>query len=309
MAQPYRFRQAFGRVRSLFRGAREATFPRSFSFGFNFNGDHMLFNGDSMTFNSEEDPVGEILWTPDQLSTLVWFDPSNSDTVTASAGLVSQVDDLSGNENNAVQSSAAAQPTTDGEKLYFDGSNIMLIENDPFNGLQNFVVVAVTARTAGGWGNRWANSVISWNGESGNGWQIRQFDNLTETYSFAIRGTNGTENGDIVVDSIESPHIISGYRRNSDTRVFRVKGEELLNISDTGTVNYDAGLSGIGGRYRGVLESSDEAFFNGEISEILVMNYTTEDDITKAEGYLAHKWNLAADLPATHPYKNNAPTI
>ena len=27
----------------------------------------------------------------------------------------------------------------------------------------------------------------------------------------------------------------------------------------------------------------------------------------KIEGYLAHKWGLAANLPADHPYKTEAP--
>jgi hypothetical protein len=31
-------------------------------------------------------------------------------------------------------------------------------------------------------------------------------------------------------------------------------------------------------------------------------------DRQKLEGYLAHKWGLAANLPADHPYKSAAPT-
>lgn len=30
-------------------------------------------------------------------------------------------------------------------------------------------------------------------------------------------------------------------------------------------------------------------------------------DVQKAEGYLAHKWGLTANLPVSHPYKSSAP--
>ena len=30
-------------------------------------------------------------------------------------------------------------------------------------------------------------------------------------------------------------------------------------------------------------------------------------DVEKAEGYLAHKWGLTANLPVSHPYKSSAP--
>ena len=29
--------------------------------------------------------------------------------------------------------------------------------------------------------------------------------------------------------------------------------------------------------------------------------------LEKAEGYLAHKWGLTANLPVSHPYKSSAP--
>jgi len=34
---------------------------------------------------------------------------------------------------------------------------------------------------------------------------------------------------------------------------------------------------------------------------------TDISDVEKAEGYLAHKWNVASSLPNSHPYKNSAP--
>lgn len=49
-------------------------------------------------------------------------------------------------------------------------------------------------------------------------------------------------------------------------------------------------------------------FYNGTIYEVLIFNTNlTTDRRQKVEGYLAHKWGLAKELPATHPFKNNAP--
>jgi hypothetical protein len=48
--------------------------------------------------------------------------------------------------------------------------------------------------------------------------------------------------------------------------------------------------------------------FAGAFHEIIFLegeiDYKTRNRI---EGYLAHKWGLTANLPANHPYKNNAP--
>ena len=58
--------------------------------------------------------------------------------------------------------------------------------------------------------------------------------------------------------------------------------------------------------------SKDRTFMDrvwkGDLGELLI--YNTELNVSnfeKIEGYLAHKWGLTANLPANHPYKNNAP--
>ena len=51
------------------------------------------------------------------------------------------------------------------------------------------------------------------------------------------------------------------------------------------------------------------AELHGYLGEYLFCNAALSDsDRQKAEGYLAHKWGLAANLPVGHPYKNAAPT-
>ena len=48
-------------------------------------------------------------------------------------------------------------------------------------------------------------------------------------------------------------------------------------------------------------------FWDGDIHEIVVCTALSGADRERLEGYLAHKWGLTANLPASHPYKTEAP--
>ena len=68
-------------------------------------------------------------FSPLDLSPIVWLDASDTSTITASSGFVSQWNDKSGNGYNVVQATGANQPTTGSATinglnvLSFDGSN------------------------------------------------------------------------------------------------------------------------------------------------------------------------------------------
>jgi hypothetical protein len=51
-------------------------------------------------------------------------------------------------------------------------------------------------------------------------------------------------------------------------------------------------------------------YFSGQYGEFIIFkNELDEDERQKVEGYLAHKWGLTANLPASHPYKSVAPLV
>jgi uncharacterized repeat protein (TIGR02543 family) len=51
-------------------------------------------------------------------------------------------------------------------------------------------------------------------------------------------------------------------------------------------------------------------FLDGSICEVVMLSSSLgETDRQKLEGYLAHKWGLAANLPGGHPYEDTAPTV
>ena len=55
------------------------------------------------------------------------------------------------------------------------------------------------------------------------------------------------------------------------------------------------------------LVGSQQAIF--KFYEAVALPSPTTEIIEKAEGYLAHRWGLEANLPSGHPYKNEAPTV
>jgi hypothetical protein len=69
------------------------------------------------------------------------------------------------------------------------------------------------------------------------------------------------------------------------------------------TSNTNAAGFGIG---RG---ASAANYFAGDIAEVIVVRGAVSTaDRQRLEGYLAHRWGLAAGLPASHPYRNSPPT-
>lgn len=68
-------------------------------------------------------------WTPAQIQKSVWLDAADTSTITLNGATVSQWSDKSGNGRNAVQATAASQPTYTANSLngktslYFDGTD------------------------------------------------------------------------------------------------------------------------------------------------------------------------------------------
>jgi hypothetical protein len=62
--------------------------------------------------------------------------------------------------------------------------------------------------------------------------------------------------------------------------------------------------SGVSRFYFGSANNSANRYLTGQIGEILVYNTALSDlDRREVEGYLAWKWGLQGNLPATHPFK------
>lgn len=79
-------------------------------------------------------------WTPSDLTTIGWYDPSDSSTITESGGAVSQLDDKSGNSNDVIQATGAKQPVTGTRTL--NGLNVLDCDGGDFLWNSSFAIGA-----------------------------------------------------------------------------------------------------------------------------------------------------------------------
>ena len=237
----------------------------------------------------------------------VWFDAADSRTITESGGLVSAWGDKSGNGNHAVQSSGALQPTLVGNAVDFDGSNILQVTNDPFNGLQDFGVIAVYHVDVT---SNWSNALASMNGDPSYGWQMRQKGANINDRAFSRDGVPNVDFFNTISDAT-TDFIGAYYRDSSNVSYIRHDGNADGSNSDGGPIPYTglSNRSAIGGRYNTNDWVNIAGQLDGAIKEIIVFENTSLEKVQKVEGYIAWKWGLEASLPVGHPYKTSPPTV
>ena len=243
-------------------------------------------------------------WTPADITTALWLDAADSDTITEVSGAVSQWDDKSGNDRHATQDVSDKRPSITISALNgldvatFDGIDDGM-HGGPFIALQSVCCIAVlkfkSFPESGG------AQAIAARKDDTNGRFYVQVD--TTDFKFDVGGlprttisVTGNTNFNVfrqqVLNDTHSAYIngtLSGSESNDSTAIT--------------TVFSIGGLASIaGGSEYGTVTS---AFGNVDIAEIVFTS--TDSDAQKIEGYLAHKWGLTANLPSEHPYKNFAP--
>jgi hypothetical protein len=133
--------------------------------------------------------------------------------------------------------------------------------------------------------------------------------------AFTYRSTNAANTGivtqfrDLITPNVFSLASIQSAPTNG-TAANRIKiaingGSLVGNNEGTGGVSgsnssFDLQIGTLGNNVLPLL---------GDYCELLIFNSLISDtDSQLVEGYLAHKWGLAGNLPNDHPYKNAAPT-
>ena len=209
-------------------------------------------------------------FSPLDLSPALWLDASDTATITASSGSVSQWDDKSGNGRNVTQGTAAAQPTTGTRTL--NGLNVVDFDGNDFLSRATFVttstffiflVVDLDVTT----GDRWIIATSAENvifGIGANQYRLIQGSNL-------YGGSPDT-----------NPHVLRATFAATDT--VRVDGVQVAS-GNAGTATMGSFL--LGGK------SAVTAPINGAIAEVIIVDGTlTAQQITDTETYLATKWGL-----------------
>jgi hypothetical protein len=229
---------------------------------------------------------GGVAWTPTGMGGLqMWF-AAEDETITSSSGKVSEWRDKSGNLLHATQSTAANQPTF----FSSDAFGRKSVGNATSAGLLGLLCPSTTYKEVFIVGYYGAGTESVFSG-------INTF--------FSGPGANnaqrvaGTTNAFLTTSAFTS----SVFKNASDTSTTAPLPlpPTILRLSAASAVTQQTFL------FYSSLSSGRS--FNGAFSEVLFFaSNLSATDRQKVEGYLAHKWNLAGNLPADHPYKSAAPT-
>ena len=138
------------------------------------------------------------------------------------------------------------------------------------------------------------------------GWCLTMDGSGGNRMRFRIVGTSGGDDLNRNFTKLQT-HLVT-FTYNGSIRLGRVDGQTST-MNDTGTIpnnpNADFVLGGCGRDY-----GTPSAASKVRISEVLIYKEDLSAvDVSKLEGYLAHKWNLTNRLASGHAYASSAPTF
>jgi hypothetical protein len=258
------------------------------------SGFYLTAANDYLAFETAE----TALWTPTRISTVGWWDASDSSTVTTSGTVVTQWRDKSGNSLHLAPVSGSTGPATNTitqnslNVLDFDGD---CLENNTFShDISNPIYIAFLVELD----STVVTQYFLWAGTDNNANRsaIRKRSNgLVEVFG-RLEDTNTT------FVSFGTPtrgafHILVAKIHGSNAVTY-------LNGSQTQTGN--SGVHNLNTFNLGHAEGESQNF-TGKFAEVTA--FTDGNDRQKIEGYLAHKWGIDGNLDSLHPYALSAPTI
>ncbi len=243
-------------------------------------------------------------WTPATLSTgsVVWFDAADATTITTTAGVVSEWRDRSGNGRHLAQSSASMRPmpvaAAQGGRdvLRFGGGDALSSTAFPTTGWSGLTVFTVARWTTVGNSTATIQVLVDNNHDVVNGFVLQDRPDL------ANRPLAGFSD-DTVQTGNGTWRIVGGTRSWGATAIERLRVDGTQRAEATNSwANTFRNQFNVGAH------NGTSRFLTGDIGEVLVVNGVLGTaDLQRVEGYLAHKWGLAANLPVGHPYRDAAP--
>lgn len=244
-------------------------------------------------------------WTPRNLPTLsLWLDADDAATLTLSDSYVTEWRDKSGNGRHVAQAAQASQPTRvanvqNGRAVVrFDGTSDALSGGDVLDlGTGGLSVAAVGT-------------------PSNNNTVIGKYRVTSDNYTWIVTRAGITTRSTAITSA-------SGGTASSATQLWTATVDRTAGLAfwrngtSTGTsstnypnsANYNSTYPLLVGASTSSTDNvSLTSFYQGDVAEIVVSLSTwSTGDRQRLEGHLAHRWGLAASLPAGHPYRTGAP--
>lgn len=245
---------------------------------------------------------GGALWSPIQIPTVFWYDPSDAATITTSGSTVTQVTDKSGNSHTLTVTTVGKIGPTIGTRQ-LNGLNVFeyapiipnnqVLENNSFSYNQSATPLNLAIIV------RCDNEsildqdfIFAGTETSGTRLAVRR----TTTDQVQILGTSNIETA--IGTAPENNNLLIIAKFNATNSAIRLNGTQLA-LGNIGTNSFTS-------LNFGANENEDQAV-EGFIAEVVAFSDNSQQE--RVEGYLAWKWGLVANLPAGHPYKNQPPLI
>ncbi len=247
-------------------------------------------------------------WTPAAMATepAIWLDADRADSVTIISGKVSQWNDRSKHGRNVAQSNANVRPIynptgwSNGKgQMQFDvyaapktQSLGRSVTSDGISGSAYTLFVVVDARSLDS--EEWISTHIDTNGK----------ENRYQMNNNGIKVRSDASNGGSATASYVAGEQMLQFTLAASSSEVRRNGTQVAANSGTYTPAALTGNFSINGRN----PVDGHAGMTGDIAEFIFLAENPDQATReKIEGYLAHKWGLAGNLPNNHPYLSGPP--
>ena len=270
----------------------------------------------SFTAGRRANAFGSAPWSPaSSITAAAWFDASDTGSYTLSGSNVTAVTDKKGNATVTVNGTPNVSTTLNSKNTF------------TFVPIEDFTTNEFTQASSG---NHWAIGVMQWNTRNDSQdsfWSTETTSSPKRDYAISA-GTSNFD-GELDLDGLSSNRISStiGNKQDFDSGIAQNTWVILVAIfNKTGNqiavrVDGDNAFTPVNDYDNSLQSNMDLRFFRnranermgGKMAEFFSVasipgtGGTDITDVQKAEGYLAHKWGLAGNLPSGHPYKNSAP--
>ena len=264
-------------------------------------------------------------WAPTDLGNdlRMWLNPSDTTTTTFQSGTnsLTSITDASGNSGATININNTPQQSTEDNKeiIVFDHASNQFLSTSS---------IAIASS-----GNHWAifaGEIASVNNSKDSIWSFDTTQTPARDYAISAGNVNDFE-GELDLDGLSSNRISSNagnlisftaqtpiaaativivvafFNKTGSQIGVRVNGVNAF----TPETDYDNNLKD--NQQLRIFRNRGSQTFGGTLIEFMSVKGlpgTGGTDMTyieEAEGYVAHKWNQAALLPGSHPYKSSAP--
>ncbi len=258
-------------------------------------------------------------WTPAQLPGLMlWLDASDAGTLWAdteattaatNGGLVARWDDKSGSNRYATQSTSGSRPTLSGDKLVFDGSRLLNVQN-ALSMTRN--KPATTIATANRYTDR-TGVQLAFGASTGTGAfrsVIGQESSSGRSGGRRIDEGRYRRNERAIPDGVMQIVVLDQYWSGGESSWAEYINSVAVSdwVNGPGDDNGSGNSSDTDSTWVNVGAGNATFRFRGEMHCIIVTDaQLSAADRQRLEGWIAHRYGLTASLPANHPYKLRPP--